>query len=371
LLSEIVKLRIEYLEMKNYKFRVIGAMSGTSLDGLDLAYCVFELKDKLWTYNIERTLCVHYSKSFREQLANLESKTALDFVKLDIDFGVYVGKKIKEFVSKNKFQVDFVSSHGHTIFHQPQKGITAQIGNGACIAAESGITTVCDFRKIDLAMGGQGAPLVPIGDQLLFREYDYCLNLGGIANISFQHLRERIAYDICPFNMVINNLTSEIGLEMDKNGSIAQKGKLNLPLLQSLNKIQFYKKKYPKSLGKELIMLDFLPKLKSSSLPLEDKLCTFYEHAAIQIASATNKQFLKGKGKVICTGGGAYNKYFIQRLQHYTQHEIVLPDKKIIEFKEAMVFAFLGVLRMLEKKNCLRSVTGATTDNVGGCVYFR
>ncbi len=357
---------------KNTKFRVIGAMSGTSLDGLDLAYCVFEKKGSKWIYSIVQTACIKYSSKFREKLANVENGTALDFVKMDAEFGIFTGKKIKAFVEKHKLVVDFIASHGHTIFHQPQHRFTSQIGNAALLAAESGISTVSDFRSLDVALGGQGAPLVPIGDQLLFSDYEYCLNLGGFANVSFQKKKKRIAFDICPLNIVINNLSGLRGLAMDKNGDLARRGKLNEKLLDELNDLKFYKKKFPKSLGKEWVLKEFFPILKKYEITLEEKLRTFYEHAAIQISKATQTNtFLKGKGLVLCTGGGTYNTFLMERISQHSNSRMLIPGKELIDFKEAMVFAFLGVLRMTEQVNCLQSVTGANADNTGGCVYLR
>lgn len=350
--------------MKN-TFHVIGAMSGTSLDGLDLAYCIFEKKKKGWRFSIPHTQCIKYNDAFRKNLAELETKSALEFVKADTEFGIFTGNKIKSFIAKHGLSVDFIASHGHTIFHQPQNGFTSQIGNGAAIAAATGITTICDFRRLDVALGGQGAPLVPIGDQLLFAEYDYCLNLGGFANISFQQNRKRIAFDICPVNIVLNNLSLELGQEFDKNGVLAKSGKLNNELLQELNALSFYAKKFPKSLGKEWVLDEIFPLLHRSKLPITDKLHTFCEHIAIQISKALKSN----SGKIICTGGGTYNRFLMQRIKHHTAATVIVPERKLIEFKEALLFAFLGVLRSTGQKNCLKSVTGAISDNIGGCVY--
>lgn len=356
--------------MKN-KFRVIGVMSGTSLDGLDLAYCTFEKKGKKWIFDILATHCEKYNPSLRQKLATIEKSTALDFVKVDAEFGVFIGKKIKTFVQKNKLNVDFIASHGHTIFHQPMNGFTAQIGNGAAIAAESGITTVCDFRSLDVAMGGQGAPLVPIGDQYLFSDYEFCLNLGGFSNVSFQKKQKRIAFDICPVNIVLNALSEQLGKEFDRNGALARKGKVNDTLLLKLNALKFYKMPHPKSLGKEWVLDEIFPLLHGFKISTEDKMSTFCEHIAIQISSTILSADNSTNAKILCSGGGVYNGFLIQRIQANTHCKLVIPDKKIVEFKEALLFAFLGVLRMLEKKNCLQSVTGAKADNVGGCVYYR
>ena len=355
--------------MKN-KFHIIGAMSGTSLDGLDLAYCIFEFKNKKWNFSIAAAQCIKYDAEFRQMLSGVETQSALDFVKVDTAFGVFAGKKIKAFVKRNKLQIDFIASHGHTIFHQPSNGITSQIGNGAAIAAESGISTICDFRRTDVALGGQGAPLVPIGDKLLFSEYDFCLNLGGFANVSFNYKKQRVAFDVCPVNLVLNRLSQELGKEYDRNGDLSKKGNLNTDLLQELNNLNFYKQRFPKSLGKEWVLDEIFPLLNHYKISNEDKLKTFCEHIAIQISLATKNSFQKKSAVILCSGGGTYNKFLLQRIGHHSSHQIVIPNKKIIDFKEALLFAFLGVLRVKEQKNCLQSVTGANADNVGGCIYL-
>ena len=356
--------------MAENKFAVIGAMSGTSLDGLDLAYCTFQQKKAKWNFEILQTKCINYSPEFQQWLASVEKSSALEFVKADYSLGVFIGQQIASFVKQNKLKVDFVSSHGHTIFHQPQNGFSTQIGHGAAIAANSGLTTVCDFRSMDVALKGQGAPLVPIGDQLLFHEYEFCLNLGGIANISFEKSAKRIAFDSCPINMALNYLSTQVGKEYDKNGMLARKGQLDTTLLTKLNNLEYYKRKHPKSLGKEWFLEEFLPLIKRSKSSIEDKLNTVCEHAAIQISSITNSNS-KTNSKILCTGGGSYNAYLIDCLKKHCHQELIVPDKNLVEFKEALVFAFLGLLRMQGKKNCLQSVTGAITDNIGGCVYIR
>ncbi len=352
--------------MKN-KFHVIGAMSGTSLDGLDLAYCVFEKKKSEWSFSLKQTQCIKYTSEFRKMLSELENASAFAYVKADTEFGAFMGKAIKSFIHKHTLTVDFIAAHGHTIFHQPHIGLTSQIGNGAAVAAAAGYTTICDFRRMDVALGGQGAPLVPIGDKLLFGEYEYCLNLGGFANVSFQYQKKRIAFDICPVNIVINKLSQERGLEFDKQGNLAKKGKLNSTLLTALNNLDFYKNKFPKSLGKEWVLLEIFPLLNRSKISIEDKLNTFYEHVAMQISRAITS---RKKSRILVTGGGTYNDYLITRIKYHCRNEICIPSKEIIEFKEALLFAFLGVLRMRGEKNCLQSVTGAIANNSGGCIYI-
>jgi len=255
--------------------------------------------------------------------------------------------------------------YGHTIFHQPNNHLTTQIGNGANITAITKLPVICDFRSTDVALGGQGAPLVPIGDELLFSNYDYCINLGGIANISYKKDKQRIAFDICPVNMVLNYLSQKIGFNYDDKGKMASKGKTDKELLDKLNKLNYYKNTSPKSLGIEWIEKEIFPLLNTSKISFEDQLSTFVAHIVLQISktiSGTNK-------KIIITGGGAYNTYLIEQLNKATKNQIIIPSKEIIEFKEALIFAFLGVLRWRKEPNCLKSVTEAKNNNVGGCIY--
>jgi len=348
------------------EYNVIGIMSGTSLDGVDLAFCNFILVKNKWSFKIINAETTHYSNEWKKKLQKAKKSTSLELTELHNDLGIYFGKITKKFILKNKIKPDFISSHGHTIFHQPEKKLTLQIGNGAAIASETGITTVCDFRSLDVALNGQGAPLVPIGDKLLFADFDYCLNLGGISNVSFEEKNKRIAFDISPANIVLNYLSRKKGKEFDKNGELASKGNIDKNLLNKLNYLKYYKQKHPKSLGIEWIEKNIFPLIEKSNTSIENKLRTFCEHIAIQISNV-----LKNKNsKTLVTGGGAHNKFLIKKIKEYSESEIIIPDKKIIDFKEALIFAFLGVLRIRNEVNCLSSVTGADRDNCGGVVYF-
>ena len=349
--------------------KVIGLMSGTSLDGLDIACCTFAENNKKWNYQIVAAETIKYDASWKARLDSLTTATAYELASTHAEFGRYMGEQVKQFIAKNKLAVNFISSHGHTVFHQPEKRITFQIGSGAAIAAECKLPVVCDFRTTDVALGGQGAPLVPIGDRLLFPDYDYCLNLGGLANISFQQKKDRIAFDICPVNIVLNDICRKIGKEFDNKGQIARSGVLNTALLKELNNLGYYKKSrnIPKSLGKEWVVETTLPLLKKYNLPANDLLRTFVEHIAIQIKNTLEKSRIK---KILVTGGGTYNNFLIENIRIHTKHLLIIPDKKIIDFKEALIFAFLGVLRMREEINSLNSVTGASQNSTGGCIYF-
>ena len=236
---------------------VIGVMSGTSLDGVDIVYCEFSEDSDKWTYKILFAETIPYDKSWEKSLSNLENSSAQEFVQLHNQYGHYTGRLISDFINRYGISPDFIASHGHTIFHQPENKTTFQIGNGAAIAAECGIPVVCDFRATDISLGGQGAPLVPLGDNILFASFDYCLNLGGFANISYEDNGRRIAYDICPVNIVLNKIVRSINKDYDHNGEIASKGNINDDLLAKLNDLAFYKEHFPKSLGKEEVVQNY------------------------------------------------------------------------------------------------------------------
>jgi anhydro-N-acetylmuramic acid kinase len=275
----------------------------------------------------------------------------------------FIGQQVNTFLAKHQQSADAIASHGHTIFHQPQQGFTTQIGCGANIAAETGITTICDFRSLDVALNGQGAPLVPIGDRDLFHQAESCLNIGGIANISFTTATKTSAFDICIANMALNYLTETVGKAFDDSGKMAASGNYNNALLQSLLKINTLQQ----SLGREFFENQFLPILNNSAISLNDKLATCVEYTALQIAETLNTQALHS---VLITGGGAYNAFLIERLKHYYKGTIEIPSDEIIQFKEAIIFAYLGYLRLNEKTNTLNSVTKASRDSAGGAVYL-
>ena len=349
-------------------YKVIGLMSGTSLDGLDIAACEFSYIDKGWIYKISCAETIPYTAEWKQQLLALETASAGTYQQLHMKYGFYLGYKAADFIIKNNLTIDFVASHGHTIFHQPEKKFTAQLGAGSAIASKCNLPVVCDFRSVDVALGGQGAPLVPIGDKLLFAEYDYCLNLGGFANISYEYKGKRIAYDICPVNIVMNAICEASGKPYDNNGESARSGMVSHYLLTELNDLDFYRIPHnmPKSLGKEWVLKNIQPLIEKYELAESDLLRTFCEHIAIQIAKSLAPQ---PAGKLLVSGGGAYNNFLISCIQKQLQHETCVPDKNTLEFKEALIFAFLGVLRMRNEINCLKSVTGASADSSCGAIY--
>ncbi len=340
-------------------------MSGTSLDGLDLAHCRFLYKNGKWEYDILSCTTLPYDQSWKDKLKNAYLLNGLQLAQLDVELGGFIGQQAKQFISENGMPVGLIASHGHTIFHQPDKRLTVQIGAGAEISARTGVPTVCDFRKKDVALGGQGAPLVPVGDELLFSQYSYCLNLGGFANISFENEGIRRAFDICPVNVVLNELAGLAGLEYDQDGELGRTGSVNTVLLKKLNKLDYYSKSPPKSLGKEWLHTSFLPLVTGLSIDRNDILRTLYEHIARQIG-----QVLSRDGDALVTGGGVYNTFLMERLGQYTNAKLVITDDNLIQYKEALVFALLGLLRWRGEINCYASVTGATTDSCSGSVYL-
>lgn len=342
-------------------------MSGTSLDGLDICYCNFEFsKDKKWRFEIHNASTISYPIELEKKLANAKNISGLNLMLLNNELGDFIGNSINQFIDNNlinKDQIDCISSHGHTVFHQPEINLTMQIGNGANISTVTKLPVICDFRTSDISLGGQGAPLVPIGDQLLFSEYDCCINLGGIANVSFKD--NNIAFDICPANIILNKLSQELGFNFDNNGLLAMSGKVNKELLKHIDTLDYYKKAYPKSLGIEEIENTFIPIINSYNIPTQDKLRTFVEHISLQISSSISKNHQK----TLFTGGGTLNTFLVNRIKSHTTSEVIIPNSVIIDFKEALIFAFLGVLRLQQIPNCLSSVTGAKQNNIGGCIY--
>jgi anhydro-N-acetylmuramic acid kinase len=353
------------MDSKN-NFKVIGLMSGTSLDGLDIALCHFKKNGKGWQYAIEKASTIKYSTKWINALSTAQNLPGDGLMALDAAYGQYLGKEVKDFKRKYRLEADFIASHGHTIFHQPSQGFTFQLGNGNAVYAACGVPVVFDFRSLDVMLGGEGAPLVPAGDKLLFREYDVCLNLGGIANISMDIKGDRMAYDVCFNNMGLNYLMNQIGKEFDDDGATAASGVVNKKMLRKLAAVyKSFRNKRP-SLGREIFERRIKPIIDDPEISLADKLCTLTTSAADEIAAAVTS--VKKNPQVLCTGGGAFNSFFISTLLDACADKatLIIPDEEIIKFKEAMVFAFLGVLRVKGEVNCFRSVTGATMDSSSG-----
>ena len=350
------------------KTTAIGIMSGTSLDGLDLCYVEFTF-DGNWTFEIIESDCISYDKQWYSALGNAHTCSLDELELLSDTFGRYTGEKVNEFLKNFSLpKPDFVCSHGHTVFHEPAKKFTLQIGNGQTIANATGITCVSDFRSLDVSLNGQGAPLVPIGDELLFSEYEACLNLGGFSNISFKENGFRRAFDICPVNIVLNPLANTLGKPFDEDGVLSQSGQLNDVLLSELNSLSIYNGLERPSLAREWLEKVFLPVLENSSVCTKDKLRTVTEHAAQQISSVINSK--AKNGSVLVTGGGAKNSFMMERISDLSNAKIIVPNVEIVDYKEALIFAFLGVLRVRNEINVLKSVTGASRDSSSGAVHF-
>ena len=342
-------------------------MSGTSLDGLDVVYARFWGKRDSPNYEILYAESVPYDDFWRDKLRNSFYLNAEGITALDAEYGRFLGMEVRNFAQKYDIsdKVDFVASHGHTVFHRPDLGYNLQIGNGAWLHAVSGFKVICDFRTLDIAYGGQGAPLVPTGDKLLFGQYDYCLNIGGFANLSFDDARHsRVAYDICPANYCLNRLMRTRGQEYDKDGLVARSGKLNAALFDALNALEYYHRQPPKSLAQEWVDAEMTPLIDCCRDTFENIAATLTEHAAFQIS-----QNIKENNSVLVTGGGAYNIFLIERVLEYKKINLIKPASIIIDFKEALIFAFLGLLRAEGLTNCLKTVTGADRNTVSGQIY--
>lgn len=351
-------------------YYAVGMMSGTSLDGLDLAYCSFFLENGQWRFELLESKSVTYNANWTTRLKDSISLSGNDLSQLHRDYGVWLGQEARTFIKDIHAQVDLIASHGHTVFHQPEKGLTVQVGSGHELAVATERPVVCDFRSLDVALGGQGAPLVPIGDRYLFGENDFCLNLGGISNISFEWEGKRMAYDVSVANMLLNYLVQKTGKPFDDKGEIARKGTLDSALYASLNSLRYLDLPYPKSTGIEWFEAEIKPIVNRSDSSLGDKLHTAVHHISFQVAKEVKRHPYRN-AKLLITGGGAKNAFLVEKLSEYLAGEVqlMIPHEKLIDFKEAIIFAFMGVLRLRNEINCLASVTGASRDSCGGVIY--
>lgn len=362
-------------------YRVIGIMSGSSLDGLDIAFTELHENAGKWSYKIIHANCIKYSDNFADRLRDAHNLNARDYQLLHTSYGHYIGSSVNEFIEKNNLhhQVHLVVSHGHTTFHLPEKLMTAQLGDGAAIAAETGLPIVTDLRALDVALGGQGAPIVPVGENLLFADYDLFLNLGGIANISGKIENESgnngiIAFDVCPANRVLNMLAQEKHLPFDEDGKMAAAGNIHQELLQKLNALNYYEQPYPKSLANSFGTDIVYPLMKTFSISVEDALRTYIEHITFQLKNAlVNNSFAGNNKKLFVTGGGALNKFLMQKLEEQlipAGITIILPEADVINYKEALIMALIGTLRWREEYNVISSVTGAKRSSIGGALWL-
>jgi anhydro-N-acetylmuramic acid kinase len=361
----LVNLKIK--KMKTYK--VIGIMSGSSMDGIDLALCTINSDNGKYTYTIDVSETYPYSEVWRLRLSQLRKADALSYAKTDVFYGHYLGHLVNDFIKKNSLQVDFISSHGHTAFHYPEEMISCQLGDGASLSAICNLPVVNDFRAMDIAKKGQGAPLVAIGDDLLFSEYDFCLNLGGFANISGKVGEYRVSFDICPANILLNRVARDLNKEFDENGEIASHGAIQYGLLEELNDIDYYAMPFPKSLNRDWINNELWQIVKEGEkLSPENKMKTFVDHIGIQISKSID--YLSGKNsagkKVLVTGGGAFNPILMDHIRTHGEAEFIVPDETMVKYKEALIFAFMGVLRIENKENIIKTFTGAKSNSISG-----
>ena len=352
-------------------------MSGSSLDGLDIVYTELHEDRGNWSFEILAADCYEYDSEWKERLKNASHLSALDYQLLHADYGHYLGQQVNRFIESHNlsYQVALIASHGHTSFHYPQQKMTAQLGDGAALAAETGLPVVSDLRAMDIAFGGQGAPIVPIGEKLLLSGFDMFLNLGGIANISFKTENTYTAFDVCPANRVLNSLAAKVGKEYDAGGEMAALGNINEDLLQKLNALDYYRQPPPKSLDNSFGADEVYPLIKSFALTHNDSLRTYVEHIVLQIQAAIQNNYKQPttNHKLLVTGGGAFNTFLIRRLSdalHSLNMEVVVPDTKIVQYKEALIMALIGVLRWRQEYNVLSSVTGAQRDSIGGAVWI-
>jgi len=353
-------------------------MSGSSLDGLDIAFAEFVHNAGSWSYEIVAADCYAYNDEWKNRLQNATELKALEYQLLHTDYGHYIGHEVARFIEEKNlhYKVGLIASHGHTTFHVPERKMTAQLGDGAAVAAETGLPVVSDLRALDIAFGGQGAPIVPIGEKLLLKDFDMYLNLGGIANISFNDPDKYIAYDVCPANRVMNMIAAKEGKEYDAGGQMASLGNVHEGLLQKLNGLSYYNQPFPKSLANSFGIEEVYPLIRSFGLTHFDELRTYVEHIVqqIKLAISNSIRFNSGQNaKLLVTGGGVFNAFLIDRLSTQLKEkniEVVVPDENLVQYKEALIMAFIGVLRWRQEYNVLSSVTGAERDSIGGAVWI-
>lgn len=375
-------------------------MSGSSLDGLDLVFAEIEENGGAWGAEVLAVDCYPYPPEWTERLKNATSLSALDYALLHVDYGHYLGEQVNRFIEENglHYKVALIASHGHTTFHLPARRMTGQLGDGAALAAVTGLPVVSDLRALDIAFGGQGAPIVPVGEKLLFRDHSLFLNLGGIANISFNNPDSYIAYDVCPANRVLNMLSALAGKEYDAGGQMASEGVVHEELLQKLNALPYYALPHPKSLANDFGTDEVFPIIQSFGLRIPDALRTYVEHIVQQIAKAVRdnrsgmtddrlettddrqpmteqltSNFKLQTSNLLVTGGGALNTFLVSRLEEELAPlgiEVTVPDEKLVQYKEALVMALIGVLRWRQEYNVLSSATGARRDSIGGALWI-
>ena len=362
-------------------FSVVGLMSGSSLDGADLAWCTFQFAEddpaKLVSWTLHRGVTIPYDEGWQQRLRNAPALSGRGLWLLHTELGLHYGHMLRTFVDELPEKVDFIASHGHTVFHYPDQHTTTQIGDGAAIAAVLNMPVIDQFRTQDMALGGQGAPLAPLADRYFFPEYFACLNLGGISNISIKTDRGYVAFDVGGANQVLDAMMQEIGKDYDENGQLARTGQLIPALKQAADALSFHAQQPPKSLGNDWVRERLLPLFKDQQYALEDRLHTYCHHVAGQIAAslhqvAKNENIeLTDQQQLLVAGGGGFNGFLcecIAAVIQPVQLEIAAPD--IIAFKEAALMALAGALRWQQQPNVIPSVTGASRAAVGGAIHW-
>jgi anhydro-N-acetylmuramic acid kinase len=355
-------------------YHVIGTMSGSSMDGLDIAYCILEEIGGKWSYQIPHATCVAFDTEWKEKLTRLTTMPAKELLLAHTAFGHWMGQALVEFMNVHQLhhKIHLIASHGHTVFHEPAQGMTFQLGDGAAVAAQTSLPVVSDLRNLDIALGGQGAPIVPIGEKLLWPSYSSFLNLGGISNITLQSEGKHIAFDVCAANRMLNALAQIAGQDFDINGDMARQGQVLTPLLDRLNTLDYYQRSYPKSLANEFGTEVVFPMVQQAEGSINDKLRTYTEHIAGQVAQAC-APFSLPHTKMLITGGGALNTFLVERISSHLSEQgiqIEVPDITLVQYKEALVMALIGALRWREESNVMKHVTGASRDSVGGALWM-
>ena len=356
--------------MKKPRLTICGVMSGSSLDGLDMAICNIERAPfGQFDWSIERADTFSFPDALSDLLMSTYEGSASNIYSVEQEFSKFSANCIKTFIDDSS--VDYVGMHGHTIFHHPEDGYTVQIGNGQFIAHRIGIPVICEMRSKDIALGGQGAPLAPTVEKYLLSEFTAFLNLGGIANISLHQDDKITAFDITACNQPLNYLCQKhFDLPYDNEGKLAAKGKLDTDLLEKLNALPYLTMEPPKSLANTWVINDFMSIVNDHIAPHKNKLNTIVQHMAIQTAKSLEN--MSPETAVYATGGGVFNKFMMKCLSsQLSKQGIVLEaaDSMMAEFKEALLMALMAYLSVHELPNSFASVTGAKKDNCNGVVY--
>ncbi|XP_064473646.1 anhydro-N-acetylmuramic acid kinase-like [Ornithodoros turicata] len=367
------------------KYEVIGVMSGSSLDGLDIIYTRFSLTSSdCWEYNIQHCTCYNYSPTWIDKLKHATSTSALEYQLLNTEYGRYIGEYVLRFIRENRLdgKVHLIACHGHTVFHLPSQLTTSTLGDGATVAAVTGLPVVSDLRSMDVALGGQGSPIALTAERKLFgNEYQFFLNIGGMACLTYagKNYSDSFAVDVCPANQLLNLLANREGRAFDRSGEMAKSGKVSTRLLKDLDDFDYYKKSFPKSLGVDFGPEILYPLIQAHDLSTADALQTFTEHICNQVAEVirlverTVKDGLPQSSKMLVTGGGARNLFLVDRLTERLKEfriTVVVPNDELVKFKEALVTSVIGVQRLRGEENFIGEVSGASRSSIGGAFWY-